>query len=435
MAKVTSAKTNVSQGEFAPRLLGRFDITAYSNAAKTIENFIIMNAGGVTRRPGGYYVAEVKDSDKSTRLIDFQFSTEQSYILELGEGYIRFITDKAQVDTTTHAITGASKANPCVITSVAHPFQDGDDVVITDVAGMTQLNTNTYEVDNRTADTYELKSTNSSAYGVYTSGGIATRAGVCEIPNPYSESELFDIQYAQSADVMYMVHPLHEVVKLQRLSATSWSLTEVAFERGPFLDDNVDATLTITPSADAGAGITLTAASAAFNANHVGSFWRIKGGVVKITAYTSTTVVTGDVQDEPDGTVGALGTGPAATEDWAEGAWSNDEGFPSCVTFHEQRLAFAATTNSPQTVWASESQSFESFNDSRLVPIFRGPNMPSFEPFDSFQFIGIERILRLLFLALISSSVSNTKCFDFILSNNGRIDSLLNSFAPHWVSS
>jgi len=74
-------------------------------------------------------------------------------------------------------------------------------------------------------------------------------------------------------------------------------------------------------------------------------------------------VVTGDVQDEPDGTVGALGTGPAATEDWAEGAWSNDEGFPSCVTFHEQRLAFAATTNSPQTVWASESQSFESFND------------------------------------------------------------------------
>jgi hypothetical protein len=360
MAKVTSSKTNLTAGEFSPLLLGRFDIDKYINGAKKIENFLIHNAGGAIRRPGSKYVAEVKDSTKATRLIDFQFSTTQAYVLELGEEYIRFYTDQGQVQTTTHAITGATQANPCVITSANHPFQDGDSVTISGVAGMTELNGNSYTVANRTATTYELSGINSSGYGVYTSGGLATRTGALEIPNPFSESELFDVQYAQSADVMYLVHSSYTPRKLERLSATSWQLTEVSFVRGPFLDSNITA-VTITPSADTGAGITLTASSAIFEADHVGSYWRVKDGVVKITVFTSTTVVTGDVQAEPDGTAGDLNTGPAANSDWSEGAWSEVQGYPSAISFHEQRLVFAATTEQPQVVWASVSQSFENF--------------------------------------------------------------------------
>ncbi len=360
MPKVTSAKTNFSKGEFSPLLLGRLDIDAYANGAKKIENFLILNAGGATRRPGSYYTAEVKTSSLSTRVIDFQFSTDQAYIVELGNLYFRFYTDGGQVQITTHAITGATKASPCVITSVDHPFQNGDDIVITDVAGMTQLNGNTYEVANRTADTYELLGIDSSGFGVYTSGGIATRAGILEIPTPYLTAQLFDVQYAQTEDVAYMVHGSHEVIKLERLSATSWRVTEVDFVRGPFMDANIAAT-TITPSADAGTGITLTASVAIFESGHIGSLWRIKGGVVKITGFTSTTIVTGDVQAEPDGSAGALGTGPGASSDWSEGAWSNVRGFPTSVAFHEGRLVFGGSPSFPNTFWGSSVLNFENF--------------------------------------------------------------------------
>lgn len=356
MPKTTTSKTNFTKGEFSPLLLGRFDIAAYANAAKTIENFLVLNAGGATRRPGSKYVAEVKTSADDTRIIDFQFSTSQAYILELGDFYVRFYTDQGQVQNTTMAITGATKANPCVITSPNHPFQNGDSVTITEVVGMTQLNGNTYTVANRTASTYELSGIDSSAFGAYVSDGIATRTGALEIPTPYAKTELFDVQNAQSADVMYAVHKDHEVVKLERLSSTSWRIPEVSFIRGPFLDSNITA-VTITPSADAGAGITLTASSATFEAGHVGSLWRIKDGVVKITGFTSTTILTGDVQAEPDGTAGGLNTGPGATTDWSEGAWSDVQGFPTSVTFHEGRLVFAKD----QKVFASVSQDFENF--------------------------------------------------------------------------
>ena len=359
-AKVTSAKTNFTKGEFSPLLLGRFDIAAYANGAKKIENFLIHNAGGAIRRPGSKFVAEVKTSSLSTRIIDFQFSTSQSYIIEMGNLYMRFYTDQGQVQNTTHAITGVSQAATAVVTSANHPFQNSDSVTITEVVGMTDLNGNTYTVANRTATTYELSGINSSGFGAYTSDGIATRTGATEIPTPYTTAQLFNVKFAQSADVMYMVHPSHEVMKLERLSATSWQLTEVDWVRGPFLDANITAT-TITADADTGTAITLTASAALFESGHVGSLWRVKEGVVKITVFTSTTIVDGDVQAEPDGTAGDLNTAAAAQTDWQEGAWSDVQGFPGSVTFHEQRTVYggAEGTNNPQTIWASVSQSFE----------------------------------------------------------------------------
>ena len=48
-------------------------------------------------RPGTQFVAEVKDSTKKTRLIPFEFSTTQTYILEFGDQYIRFYKDNGQI--------------------------------------------------------------------------------------------------------------------------------------------------------------------------------------------------------------------------------------------------------------------------------------------------------------------------------------------------
>jgi hypothetical protein len=75
--------------------------------------------------------------------------------------------------TKTATITGATKANPCVITATGHGFRTGISVTISGVGGMTQLNGNTYVITVIDANSFSLDGVNSSAYGTYTSGGSA----------------------------------------------------------------------------------------------------------------------------------------------------------------------------------------------------------------------------------------------------------------------
>lgn len=354
MPKATSSLTNFTAGEFSPKLKGRFDLAKYANAAAILENWLILNAGGATRRPGTKFVGEVKDSSKATRLIEFSFSITQTYIIEMGDLYMRFYTNEGRLVEGDKVITAATQADPVVITSAGHGYSNGDWVVISGVVGMTELNGKVFKVANAGA-TFSLQDVDGNdidgtEFTAYASGGVANK--VVEVTTPYTEAQLFDVQFAQTADTMHLVHPSHAPRTLVRTSATVFTLATITFVGGPFLEDN-KTTTTIDPSADTGAAITLTASAAIFNANHVGSFWKVKDGYVKITAFTDTTHVDGDVQLKQDGSAGDLNTGPAATLVWAEGAWSVDEGFPSSVSFHEQRAIYARTPNSPQTFWGS----------------------------------------------------------------------------------
>lgn len=90
-------QTNFTAGELTPRLDGHVDFDKYANGAKTIRNFIIQPQGGVTRRPGTVYVADVKDSSKQPRLIPFIFTQGDAYALEFGDLYVRFYQNRAQV--------------------------------------------------------------------------------------------------------------------------------------------------------------------------------------------------------------------------------------------------------------------------------------------------------------------------------------------------
>lgn len=89
--------TNFTTGELSPKMMGRVDFDKYASGCEVLRNFVILPHGGVTRRPGTYFAAEVKDSTKFTRLIPFQFSTVQAYMLEFGDEYIRFYKDNGQI--------------------------------------------------------------------------------------------------------------------------------------------------------------------------------------------------------------------------------------------------------------------------------------------------------------------------------------------------
>lgn len=76
------------------------------------------------------------------------------------------------------SITGATKANPCVITSTAHNLKNGDSIKINGVVGMTELNGNTYTVAGTTTNTFQLSGVNSSGYTAYTSGGVISHLAI-----------------------------------------------------------------------------------------------------------------------------------------------------------------------------------------------------------------------------------------------------------------
>ena len=288
MARVAVQLTNFTGGELSPRLDGRNDLQKYSTGCKTLENMIIYPHGSAARRSGTQFVAEVKDSTKKTRLIAFEFSTVQTYILEFGNQYIRFYKDNGQI----------------------------------------------------------------------LSGGSAY-----EISSPYLEAELFDIKFAQSADVMYICHPNHPVKKLARTGHTNWTLIDDVISNGPFMDHNIETT-TLNPShKSVGQTTTVTASSTTginsnqgFLSTDVGRLIHIQDGHLKITSVTSTTVVVGTV-------ILDLGISSSTTTDFALGAFSDTTGYPSCVTFFEQRLVFAATLSQPQTIFFSKSGDYENFDD------------------------------------------------------------------------
>jgi hypothetical protein len=91
MPRTTWTQNNFNAGEWSPLTYGRSDVGKYTNALATCLNYIPTTQGGLTRRPGTKYVANTK-SDGAVRLVQFEFSITQAYILEFGNLYVRFYT-------------------------------------------------------------------------------------------------------------------------------------------------------------------------------------------------------------------------------------------------------------------------------------------------------------------------------------------------------
>ena len=79
-----------------------------------------------------------------------------------------------------------------------------------------------------------------------------------EVVTPYLESELRDLRFEQSADVMYIASPDHPTAILSRFADTTWTLVDVPFEAGPFLQQNdTDTTIeALIPEWETGLSIT-----------------------------------------------------------------------------------------------------------------------------------------------------------------------------------
>jgi len=360
MARAQPIQTNFTSGELSPRMKGRVDVKGYGNGVAHLENFIIMPQGGVYRRSGTRFVSEIRDSSKVGRLIAFEFSTTQAYILQFENLKIRFYKDEAPITLTPQSITGVTQASTAVLTySGSDTYANGDKVLIAGVVGMVELNNREFTVANVStgANTFELAGVNSTAYGAWTSGG--TVAEIYEVTSTYLEADIPTLQVTQSADVLYIVHPKYPPAKLSRTGHTSWTLADIVFMDGPFLPEKID--ITVTPSGTTGS-VTLTASAALFDvATDIGRQIRLlhssSWSYATITAVSNSTTATA--------TVGSQATVASASSKYRMGAFYTAN-YPQCVIFHEQRLVFASTPSDPQSMWLSYSGAYETFSPTNL---------------------------------------------------------------------
>ena len=92
MANIRPIKVSFAGGEISPEMLGRIDDAKFQGGLSLCRNFVSLTQGSVANRPGFAFVREVKESTKKVRLIPFTFSTTQTMVIEMGEGYFRFHT-------------------------------------------------------------------------------------------------------------------------------------------------------------------------------------------------------------------------------------------------------------------------------------------------------------------------------------------------------
>jgi hypothetical protein len=363
LPRTNTIQTNFTAGELTPRLEARVDIAKYANGCSVLENMIVLPHGGAARRGGTKFVVQTKTAADKARLVPFEFNVEQTYAIEFGDQYIRFYRNNGIILEASDTITAITAANPGVLTITGHSYSDGDWVYISGIVGMTELNNKYYIVANQATNTIELtdldgNAIDTSAFTAYSSGGITER--VYEVATPWLVADIFDLQFTQSADILYVTHPDYSPREISRTGNTSWIVTEYDFQDGPYLAEN-NTTTTLTLSATTGSvNVTASAVTginddAGFLASDVGRLIRWKDAAgdwtwLEITAITSTTIVVATIR-------GADASATTATVSWRLGYFKIGN-YPSAVCFYEQRLCFGGSNTYPQLLVFSESGNY-----------------------------------------------------------------------------
>jgi len=375
--RIYMLQPSFAAGEISPDVASRVDLDKYQSALLQAENVFVRPYGSAYRRPGTEHMADLGTG--AVRLQEFAVDADTSYLLVFKAGYI-------------YVYQGAT-----------------------------------------------LKDTISST--------------------GYTASDLPNLRFAQSADVMFIASGRLPVKKLTRVSDTQWTLSRFVPAPGYFDTTTMTDGVSITPSAVRGTA-TLTASSAVFSEEQKGNFIMLRQSVPAATRklsgtgdtnglLTSTTgwkvishgtwTGTFDIEycetnsnDDADwqtlrsysssddfnvtesgtfddqmyirlnatissGTFEAVltrlpytneGWGrittytnsthvdvavgkkfsstTVASTDWAFGSWDDNYGYPSCVTFFQDRLVFAANDRQPYMVWMSRTGDYYNFGVERV---------------------------------------------------------------------
>lgn len=464
-------------GEFSPRMVARVTFESYDNAAAQMENLLLMPQGGFQRRPGTRYIAPVKDQAAETALIPFEFSTEQSYALEFGDQYIRFFRNQGQLVAAnigatitngdfTSGITGwtdqsngtgaishnattgrlsldgngagneaiAEQAVTTTTTGVAHTLRFschgalgnlmrvrvGSSSGASDYYAVTPLSDGYHTITfTPAASPFYLQFQFGTARGMEIDNVAFLDDAPFELASPYdtsaSSAALFELRYAQSADVLYLTHEDYWPYKLSRRGATDWSLERFEYQDGPYLAENFTAT-TLALSGTSG-DVTITASATAGINGGRGWLdtdinrpvrWKDPAGNwtwLLIYARTSSTVVSATIR-------GPNASATTATASWQLGVYSNTTGHPAVVGLFEERLFLAGAAHVPQQFDGSVTADFQRFTPTEADGSVVDDNALSYT-------IASEQVNRVRWMASTSRLILGSVGGEFVASSSG----------------
>lgn len=391
-------QTSFAGGELSPTLYARVDLDKYHVGAARLLNFFVDYRGGASNRVGTEFVGRsIAPSGFNGRLIPFQFSVVQNYILEFANFFMRVIKDGSFVLETAKTITSITQANPGVFTVNAHGYSAGDQLYFSNMVGMTQINNKEYFVVAPTANTFQVVDwegtpLNTSAFGAFVSGEVAR---VYRIFSPYAEADLPLLKFTQSADVMTICHPDYIPRDLTRTSDTNWTFTPVVLGAG------IAAPVALAATPTGGAATTnyaylVTAVSAtgeesvasnivtALNAidirvvaGSVSITWNAVPGAVSYNVYKALPVNGNPVPAGAlFGYMASIDAGTTAVDanivpDFTVGPPTHNDPLagnnPSTVTYEQQRKVYAGSDAQPETFWMSKPGQFKNFDVSSPV--------------------------------------------------------------------
>lgn len=294
-------------GEVSPEFFGRLDDAKYQAGLALCRNFVVLPHGPVENRAGTQFVRAAKKEDKRVRLLPFTYSSEQTMVLEFGDGYFRFHTQ---------------------------------------------------------------------------GGTVLSGTAPYELAHPYTEAQLFEVGFVQSADVVTLVHPQHPPRELRRLGPTNWQLVQINFASTVPVPTGVSATPTGTPSNPRIYGYVVTAVAGAdessasslatcsnnldeANTSNLIAWAAVPGAeAYRVYRYEAGAHAfigqTIDLSLTDEGITPDVSITPPLPKNPFVGAGN----YPSAVTYFEQRRVFAATLNAPQTLWMTRSGTESNMNTS-----------------------------------------------------------------------
>lgn len=260
-------QASLTGGELAPALHARVDLERYSTSLKLCRNWQVNPYGGIFKRNGTKYVCTSKTKGDQIRLLPFSFSTDQSYTLEFGDEYVRFIKEGAQITYSNRTAWAA-----------------GCDYAVGD-----------YVKSGTTA--YRCITAHTSV-GSFSAGSnwkaLGTIGAVAEIVSPWDKNDLALLKITQANDIMAVTHPDYPPYEVRRYDHDDWEVVERSIAGGPFQELNTDETITIASSSSSGT-VTLTSTSNIFTVDNIGKYLYMEIGNYGSSWDVGKTVIRGQV--------------------------------------------------------------------------------------------------------------------------------------------
>lgn len=237
---VAFVQRGFANGEISEQLAARRDQPKTSFGARRVRNLTVLRNGALANRPGSVFITEVKDSTKAVRLLPFIFANDDSYLLEVGDTYIRWVRTAAKVGVSgpaAHDTAALYEPGDIRRTGVAGSYAHY--VCLVGHAGVTPPSA-----------TYWLPLSMTTTDDSVAVGGTS----VLETKTPFTEAQLFELTHAQSNDVLTLCHRSVFPYDLTRYSATRWTSLPKAF--GPALRAPMQVRATRGGTAASGTGYT-----------------------------------------------------------------------------------------------------------------------------------------------------------------------------------